>query len=166
MKLTTPQQLSLLSDGPSFPSVAALVEAGKSALIWLHSNNFIGPVQTRMVADALRGEERRWFAEKMLELRQRVESMPCTYQQDGLGDQAIAHLRYFCGGQATCWITEKDKGSPDDTPAERQWQAFGLADLFGDGGETGYICLPEWLANGAELDFHFQPAPLSEIRKL
>jgi hypothetical protein len=47
----------------------------------------------------------------------------------------------------------------------KQHQAFGLADLFGDGGELGYISIVEILANGGGLDFYFTPKTLKEIRK-
>jgi hypothetical protein len=83
--------------------------------------------------------------------------MPKTYEQDGKDDQAIVYLHYFAGGRANAYITERDQ-EPE------QHQAFGLADLFGDGGERGYISLVEWLANGAELDFHFTPCTLGELR--
>jgi hypothetical protein len=39
----------------------------------------------------------------------------------------------------------------------------GLADLFADGGELGYISIPELLENGAHLDLAFTPKPLSAI---
>ena len=84
--------------------------------------------------------------------------MPKTYEQDGKGDQAIVYLHYFAGGQANAWITECDR-------EPKQHQAFGLADLFGDGGEVGYISLVEWLSNNAELDFHFTRCTLGELRR-
>jgi hypothetical protein len=90
--------------------------------------------------------------------------MPKTGEQDGKGEQATAYLHYFAGGQASWYITEKDAGSPDDDPGTGQIQAFGLADLFGDGGELGYISIAEILENGGELDFHFTPKTLAEIR--
>ncbi|HVM50955.1 MAG TPA: hypothetical protein VMU04_23205 [Candidatus Acidoferrum sp.] len=119
---------------------------------------FIGPVQRRCLLALFRGEEQEWFFDKVLELHQRITSMPRTYEQDGKGDQAVAYLHYFAGGQANAYITERDR-EPE------QHQAFGLADLFGDGGELGYISLVEWLANGAELDFHFTPCTLGELRR-
>jgi hypothetical protein len=121
------------------------------------------------VADACRGEEKQFFFDKMVELADLIANMPKTYDQDGKGEEAIAYLHYFAGGQASWWIMEKDKGSPDDgkdgNPPNMQQQAFGLADLFGDGGELGYISIEEILANGGELDFHFTPKTLKEIRK-
>jgi hypothetical protein len=79
--------------------------------------------------------------------------MPKTYEQDGLGQQAIAHLHYFTAG-GDWYITERDT-HPD------QHQAFGAANL-GYGAELGYISLPELLAAGAELDLHFTPRPLTQ----
>jgi hypothetical protein len=83
----------------------------------------------------------------------------------------VAYLHYFAGGQANWYITEKDKGCPDDEDyggpgGPPQQQAFGLADLFGDGGELGYISIAEILANRGELDLHWTPKPLSEISDL
>ena len=86
--------------------------------------------------------------------------MPKTYEQDGLGEEAVVHLHYFTGS-ADWWITEKDS----DPDGEGQVQAFGLADLFQDGGELGYISLVEILAAGAELDLHWTPKPLAHARK-
>ena len=112
----------------------------------------------------MRGEERQWFAQKLGELAGIVGTMAKTYEQDGKGDAAIVYLHYFAGGQASWWIMERDAGSPDDEIPGQQAQAFGLADLFGDGGELGYISIADILANGAELDFYFTPKTLGEIR--
>ena len=126
--------------------------------------HFIGPSQRHAVLTAMRGEERQWFVDKLSELAGIVETMPKTYETDGQGDAAMAHLHYFVGGQFNAWITEKDTGHPDDEIPGVQAQAFGLADPFGDGGELGYISIAEILANGGELDFHWTPKTLGEIR--
>ena len=64
-------------------------------------------------------------------------------------------------GSGPAWyITERDKSADD---GNGNAQAFGLADLFADGGELGYISIPELLENGAHLDLAFTPKPLSEI---
>jgi Protein of unknown function (DUF2958) len=118
---------------------------------------FIGPSQRRCVLAGFRCEEAEFFFDKILELHALITAMPKTYEQDGLGDQAIVTLHYFAGGQANWYIIEKDQET-------EQLQAFGLADLFGDGGELGYISLVELLACGAELDFHFPPRTLGEVR--
>ena len=121
-------------------------------------DQFIGPAQRATVLTCFRGEEQEWFFDKIIELHQRITTMPKTYEQDGKGDNATVYLHYFAGGQANAYITERDM-EPE------QHQAFGLADLFGDGGELGYLSLVEWLANGAELDFHFTPCTLGELRQ-
>jgi len=114
-----------------------------------------------------RGEEGKWFEEKLSELAHIISGeIPQTGETDGQGDDAIAWLHYFAGGQASWYITEKDRGAADDSSEQFQSQAFGLADLFGDGGELGYISIPEILAAGGELDLHWQPKPLREIVKL
>ena len=78
------------------------------------------------------------------------------------GQAAVAHLHYFRGG-SDWWITELDAGSEDDEEPGQQRQAFGLADL-GYGAELGYIDIEELVAAGVELDLHWTPKPLSEIR--
>ena len=123
--------------------------------------DFLGPAQRRVLLTNFKGEEKQWFFDKVQELTAIIAGMPKTYEQDGLGMQAVAHLHYFAGGRANWYITEKDMGTPADPG---QHQAFGLADLFGDGGELGYISIPEILANGGELDFHFRPRTLAEIQ--
>ena len=85
--------------------------------------------------------------------------MPQTYEQDGMGEQAIAHLHYFTSG-CDWYITERDS----DPDGEGQIQAFGSANL-GYGPELGYISIKELLENGAELDLYFTPCTLSSLRK-
>ena len=90
--------------------------------------------------------------------------MPTTGQtDDGRGDEAIVHLHYFAGGQANFYITERDVGAEDDPLPGAQNQAWGRADLFGDGGELGYISLPEIFSSRGELDFHWTPKTLAAI---
>ncbi|HWY30601.1 MAG TPA: hypothetical protein VNX46_07615 [Candidatus Acidoferrum sp.] len=125
--------------------------------------HFMGPVQRAVVRDNFRGEEKEYFFECIRSLAELVANLPQTGETDGQGRQAVAHLHYFAGGQANWYITEKDKGAPDDEVKGVQHQAFGLADLFADGGELGYISIQEILANGGELDFHFKPQTLAEI---
>src|SRR6266850_319110 len=117
---------------------------------------FICSSQLSAMGECLRTEEREFFREKIRELAQQVTTMPKTYQQDGKGDQAIVHLHYF-KGSADWYITERDM-------ERAQLQAFGLADLFGDGGELGYINIVELIRNGVELDMYFTPCTLEAIR--
>ena len=115
------------------------------------------PVQQRsVIIECLDGEEREFFLNKMIELQETIQAMPVTYQQDGMGDNAIAHLHYFSGGQ-NWYITEKDR------EGDGTIQAFGMADL-GFGSEMGYISIAELVQiNIIELDLHWQKKTLAEI---
>jgi len=118
---------------------------------------FISLGQLRTMTAGCRGEEGPYFSGKLREMAERIKNTPETYGQDGLGNEAVAHLHYFRGGMD--WhITEKDS-NPD---GQGQRQAFGLANL-GYGAELGYISLPEILAAGAELDLHYTPRTLADI---
>ena len=123
--------------------------------------HFLPPYQARLVTSLMRGEECQFFYDKMVELARIVEAMPHTYGQQDAEDP-IAHLHYFYGGMH--WhITEKDIGDDDDEIKGQQHQAFGLCKIHEE--ELGYVSLPELFAAGrVELDFHFTPKPLSEIR--
>lgn len=126
---------------------------------------FIGGRQRQAVLELMRGEEGSFFCEKMVEMWGIVQRMPHTRQQSHLGDDAIIYLHYFIGS-CDWWITEKDVGSKDDQPGEEQWQAFGYACL-GDpmNAECGYICLPEITKCNAELDFHWKPITLRQLKE-
>ncbi|HEJ4320062.1 TPA: hypothetical protein SL531_001349 [Pseudomonas aeruginosa] len=121
-------------------------------------NKWMSEAQSKAVIDGLMGEEWQFFADKMKELAATIASMPKTYDQDGKGEEAIAHLHYF-RGSGDWYITEKDM---EGVGTE---QAFGLADLYGDGGELGYISIQELREAGVELDFHFTPKAVREVRK-
>ena len=122
---------------------------------------FMSPSQLQCVAYACRGEERDWFKAKMVEMAELCATMPKTYEQDGKGDQAVAHLHYFTGG-CDWYITERDAGDPDDDD-DRQHQAYGVADI-GHGPEIGYVSIDEITRAGAELDLHFAPKTLEQVR--
>jgi hypothetical protein len=122
---------------------------------------FIGDSQLQCLAQGCRSEEKQYFIDKLCEMVAVVESMPKTYDQDGLGDKAVAYLHYFTSG-CDWWITEKDKETAD---SPGQHQAFGLASLNGDDPELGYISIVELLESGAELDLHWTPKTLAEIKE-
>lgn len=131
------------------------------------AHHFIGYGQRAVIRQALRGEEGEHFATKLAEYAQRVDAMPRTYETRKENETApyIAHLHYFVGG-CDWYICEADIGDTGERgPLGPQHQAFGLADIYGDGGELGYISLPEILDCGAELDLYFEPRPLADIRK-
>jgi hypothetical protein len=136
----------------SQPEPATLSQA-QAALKYL--KGFIGMRQLNAIATAMRGEERQFFFDKVVALEKHIKAMPKTYDQDGMGDKAIAYLHYFKGGMD--WhITERDM---DD----EQLQAFGLANL-GYGGEMGYISIVELIKNNVELDLYWTPKTIGAIR--
>lgn len=121
---------------------------------------FTSAEQYQTMRSGLRGEESKHFQDKFMEYGERIAAMPKTYEQDGLGDQAVAYLHYF-SPSADWYITEKDAETPEEPG---QHQAFGLADL-GYGCELGYISIVELVENNVELDMYFTPRKLAEIRK-
>lgn len=128
-------------------------------------SKFMPPGQLKVIINNIRGEEGEFFVKMLEGLHRDISAMPATYDQEGAGDEAIAHLHYFHGG-ANWYITERDIGESGNKaePIGDQYQAFGLADLFGDGGEIGYISIEELRQNGVELDLYWEPKSLRSIR--
>lgn len=127
----------------------------------------MSPSQLSCIRSGLRGEERQYFTEKIIEIVTSIHHTPAIYQQDGLGENAIAFLHYFIGGM-DWYITEKDPGAPEDEeigilPSTQQ-QAYGLACAQSE--ELGYISVAELIANNVELDLHFTPCTLGEIKAI
>ena len=116
---------------------------------------FIGREQLAVIQCAMRGEEGAFFVGTMIAYAERIASMPKTYETDGIGDEAIAHLHYFTSG-CDWYITERDC-------EDVQHQAFGLACIHES--ELGYISIVDLLRCRAELDLHFTPRSLADIRK-
>ena len=119
---------------------------------------FVPRAELRCIIAGFFGEEGQFFRDKINEFKARIEAMPVTYAQDGLGDQATVYLHYFKDG-ADWWIMEKDS----DPDGEGQIQAFGYADL-GYGAELGYISIEELVTDGIELDLYFTPATVAELK--
>ena len=116
---------------------------------------FMGTPQIVTMLTNIEGEEGEYFFDKLIEMAETINTMAKTYEQDGKGDSAIVYLHYFMRG-FDWYITEKDMET-------EQLQAFGLADL-GHGGELGYISIVEILTASAELDLHFTPKTLAEVK--
>ena len=94
----------------------------------------------------------------MEELKIKIDTMPKTYETDGMGDSAPVGLHYFKG--ASDWyIIEKDM-EPE------QYQTFGFAILNGDkqNAELGYISIEELIQYGVELDLNNKPETIGEVR--
>ena len=115
----------------------------------------IAPAQLSVMGDGCRGEEAEYFKGRLVALAETFATMPKTYEQDGKGDNAVAYLHYFYG-EYDWYITEKDMEA-------EQHQAFGLADMGHP--ELGYISLIELASNGVELDLHWSPKTIGEIKK-
>jgi N12 class adenine-specific DNA methylase len=120
---------------------------------------FLPQSQYMATEQGLRGEEREYFSDKMRELEQVIRNMPQTYQTEGQGDNAPVTLHYF-RGNADWYIIEKDS----DPNKEGQIQAFGLADLGMGEPELGYINIQELVRAGVEMDYHFAPRTLRELK--
>lgn len=97
------------------------------------------------------------YRRAVIAMAERIAGMPRTYDTDGQGLDAIAHLHYVCGGWHW-YITERDRAG---------WggeQAFGLT--VGHERELGYISIAEiTVTAGAELDLLWTPKPLREIQE-
>ena len=119
---------------------------------------FLSNTQLLVMSHAGGGEEGPFFLQKFIDLAQQIAAMPKTYEQEDKGDQATAHLHYFVGG-CDWYITEKDVDGGVQ-------QAYGYAIINGDDemAECGYICIEEITRCGAELDLHFTPCTLAEIK--
>jgi hypothetical protein len=111
--------------------------------------------------NAITSEESDSFCDLIEKWAQRIEDMPKTYEQDGKGDDAIAHLHYFYG--ASDWyITEKDKSGKGTE------QAFGFTILNGDlqMAELGYISIDEIVEQSViEFDLYWTPKTIGDIKR-
>ena len=101
--------------------------------------------------------------EKAIRMAEKIQVAPKTYEQDGMGDKAIAHLHYQLkhSNYKEChwYITEKDMN-------DQQLQAFGLVSIGSNEMELGYINILEITGlSVVELDLDFEPTTIGEIRK-
>lgn len=110
-----------------------------------------------------RAEEREGYLQALARLVAQEESAPRTYDQDGKGDDAIVHFHLF-GPSFDVWVTELDRGAEGDPRPIPNRQAFGLVDLQCGPPELGYVSLEEFTRCGAELDLHWKPKRLGDVR--
>lgn len=108
-----------------------------------------------LIQNLTNSEEAGAFADIILNLAERIKTMPQVYETDGQGKNALAQLHYFVGSYDG-YIVEKDT-------SDKQIQAFGWAS-FGYGFEAGYISIDE-LLELAELDLYFTPCPVGQVIK-
>lgn len=115
---------------------------------------FVGAYQLRAIQGLCRGEEGEWYQQKVDGLAKTIDRIPLPYMSDGQGEDATVYLHYFTSAW-DFYILEKDTG-------EVQEQAFGL--VAGMETELGYISIDEITRAGAEIDLHWTPKPLREVR--
>lgn len=126
----------------------------------INITDWISKEQLSVIEQGLKGEEKEYFREKLSQIELLVYTMPKTYETDGQGEDAVVQLHYFLGG-SDWYIIEKDS-------EREQIQAFGYAILNGDKemAELGYINIQELIKNGVEIDLHWSPKPLKEVRSV
>lgn len=103
-------------------------------------------------------EEGKFFKEKLAELTELIKGMPGPGEQSSHDDPTV-YLHYLARG-CDWYIMERDS-----TPVQNQ--AFGWVILHGDtwNAEMGYVSIAELISlSDMELDFHFSPKPLSEVK--
>ena len=125
-------------------------EIARIANIWIPDS------QRQAVNVGLRGEEGKWFSDKLKEIAEVVTNMPVTFKNRGA--DPMAYIRYFAG-EREWYITEKDISG--DEPGEDHYQAYGY--VRGWENEFGYISIPELRGLNVEMDFHFTPTRISEL---
>ena len=128
-------------------------------------SHFMPTAQRAVLFQGLASEEANAIADQVLAIAEKIRTMPMTYDQDGKGDAAVAHLHYFRGG-VDAWVTERDMGMSREEPIGEQLQAFGFMSL-GDpqNAELGYIGIADLIDNQVELDLHWEPKTIGEIKK-
>jgi hypothetical protein len=119
---------------------------------------FISTQQTWALVAGAKGEEKEYFKAKILEMAQTIAGMPKSYDTDGQGKEAVAVLHYFTGSW-DWYITEKDV----DNDGKGQIQAFGMVNGYEC--EMGYISIKEITRARAELDLHWTPCTLRQIKE-
>jgi hypothetical protein len=127
---------------------------------FLKLKKFLSHSQIQILSDlCLSSEEAEHFISIVNNQAKITDSMPVTYEQDGLGDDAIIHLHYFLNG-CDWYITEKDMDGG-------VLQAYGFAILNGDlhNAEMGYISISELVKYRAEMDFYFDKKTIGELKK-
>jgi len=124
--------------------------------------------QRMAIAEAIRGEEGEYFVNLLIDLKYVIENMPRTYEteEQRMQDKVI-YLHYF-GGSVDAWIVERDLGGGKyQAEIGPQHQAFGPITLCGESvgdSEWGYISIQELIDNGIELDLHWEPKTIKEVK--
>jgi hypothetical protein len=105
------------------------------------------------------GSEESEFFQRVGGPRATLEAMPVIGGQEDSDAAQTVYLHYFLGA-SDVWVLEKDVGG-----GVEQVFAFALLNADYQMAELGYVDLSELLLLGFELDFHFSPKPLAEVRE-
>jgi len=128
-------------------------------------SKFMPRAQRMVLTSQLAGEEGEGIAEIVNAVAKVIAEMPETYQTEGQGLNALAHLHYFIAG-VEAWIVEKDRGDPNNGDTS-QTQAYGMVTMTGnvEDGQVGYVSIEELVEAGAELDLYWTPKTLAQVRE-
>ena len=127
------------------------------------------PVSQRLtMIELMDSAEGDFFIQKAGEMSDRVRNAPVTYETESVPvNEKVICLHYF-GGGVDAWIIERDVGdSPSDNGLGPQEQAYGKVTLMGDGwagAEWGYVSIRELIQHGIELDLHFEPTKVGDMK--
>lgn len=116
---------------------------------------FVSHSQLKALEQGVLGEESQYFIERIQNLVDIFNKMPKTYETEGQGEDAIIYFHYFKNG-VDWFIIEKDREID-------QYQAFGYT-LTSTGSDLGYISLVELAENDVEIDLHWTPKPVGDIK--
>lgn len=130
--------------------------------------NFMGYSQRLALLEALRSEEGAGIADMVLRVAEQIKATPKTYGTEGQAEhERKVCLHYFRGG-VDAYILERDVGDYADGEATGpQLQAYGKITVVGggwEGAEWGYISIAELLKHGVELDLHFDPTLVGDMK--
>lgn len=119
---------------------------------------FVPYPQLDVVRMLTRGEEGRFFSQKIRELYETINTMPKIYETQNQGDEAIVHLHYFGRGY-DLFITERD------TSLEQK-QAFGYTYVQSErSGFLAYVDVNNFIQFAdANLDLHWKTISLKECK--
>lgn len=123
---------------------------------------YINPSQLRVMFENVAGEEGEWFRDKLSELVKTIKAHPRTYDTNSKEESDIWIKLHYFTPSGDAYITELDRGAASNNDAD-QAQAYGYVKMNGDL-EGGYVSIQEWIANRAELDLHFKPITLEDLK--
>ena len=130
--------------------------------------HWMGRSQRMAIAQAIRDEEGQYFIDLLVNLKYVIENMPRTYETEKLQTKdKVVHLHYF-RGSVDAWVVERDMGdSKYQAEIGPQHQAFGAITMINESigdSEWGYFSIQELIENGIELDLHWTPKTVKEVK--